>query len=239
MTKRVAVLTSGGDAPGMNAAIRAVVRCGVSKGWQMYGVQHGYKGLISGNINEMTTRDVGGIIQRGGTMLGSARCLIHPGAVIGSDGFGIANEGGHWLKVPQLGSVRIGDDVEIGANTSIDRGALDDTVIADGVKLDNQIQVAHNVQIGAHTAMAGCVGIAGSAVIGQRCTVGGGAIVLGHLTLADDVHISAASVVMRSIRQPGQYSGVLLGAAGAVQRRSLGAAEANAECPSVAARRLR
>ena len=104
--------------------------------------------------------------------------------------------------------MRIGDDVEIGANTCIDRGALDDTVIEDGVKLDNLIQVGHNVHIGAHSAMAGCVGIAGSAVIGRHCTVGGGAIVLGHLTLADHVHISAASVVMRSIRQPGQYSGV-------------------------------
>ncbi len=141
-----------------------------------------------------------------------ARCLVHSGVVIGADGFGFApvkGEGGlRYEKIEQLGGVRIGDDVEIGANTCIDRGALDDTVIEDGVKLDNLIQVGHNVRIGAHSAMAGCVGIAGSAVIGRRCTVGGGAIVLGHLTLADDVHISAASVVMRSIRQPGQYSGV-------------------------------
>jgi UDP-3-O-[3-hydroxymyristoyl] glucosamine N-acyltransferase len=141
-----------------------------------------------------------------------ARCIVHSGVVIGADGFGFApvkGEGGlRYEKIEQLGAVRIGDDVEIGANTCIDRGALDDTVIEDGVKLDNLIQVGHNVRIGAHSAMAGCVGIAGSAVIGKRCTVGGGAIVLGHLTLADDVHISAASVVMRSIRQPGQYSGV-------------------------------
>jgi UDP-3-O-[3-hydroxymyristoyl] glucosamine N-acyltransferase len=140
------------------------------------------------------------------------RCIVHSGVVIGADGFGFAPvkaEGGlRYEKIAQLGGVRIGNDVEIGANTCIDRGALDDTVIEDGVKLDNLIQVGHNVRIGAHSAMAGCVGIAGSAVIGQRCTVGGGAIVLGHLTLADDVHISAASVVMRSIRQPGQYSGV-------------------------------
>ncbi len=141
-----------------------------------------------------------------------ARCLVHSGVVIGADGFGFApvkGEGGlRYEKIEQLGGVCIGDDVEIGANTCIDRGALDDTVIEDGVKLDNLIQVGHNVRIGAHSAMAGCVGIAGSAVIGRRCTVGGGAIVLGHLTLADDVHISAASVVMRSIRQAGQYSGV-------------------------------
>jgi UDP-3-O-[3-hydroxymyristoyl] glucosamine N-acyltransferase len=141
-----------------------------------------------------------------------ARCIVHSGVVIGADGFGFAPvkaDGGlRYEKIEQLGGVRIGDDVEIGANTCIDRGALDDTVIEDGVKLDNLIQVGHNVRIGANSAMAGCVGIAGSAVIGQRCTVGGGAIVLGHLTLADDVHISAASVVMRSIRQPGQYSGV-------------------------------
>ncbi len=141
-----------------------------------------------------------------------ARCIVHSGVVIGADGFGFApvrgEQGLRYEKIEQLGAVRIGDDVEIGANTCIDRGALDDTVIEDGVKLDNLIQVGHNVRIGAHSAMAGCVGIAGSAVIGRRCTVGGGAIVLGHLTLADDVHISAASVVMRSIRQSGQYSGV-------------------------------
>ena len=141
-----------------------------------------------------------------------ARCIVHSGVVIGADGFGFApvkdEHGLRYEKIEQLGGVRIGDDVEIGANTCIDRGALDDTVIEDGVKLDNLIQIGHNVHIGAHSAMAGCAGVAGSAVIGKRCTVGGGAIVLGHLSLADDVHISAASVVMRSIRKPGQYSGV-------------------------------
>lgn len=137
-----------------------------------------------------------------------ARGLVHSGVVIGADGFGFAPHAGTWVKIEQLGAVRIGDDVEIGANTCIDRGALDDTVIEDGVKLDNLIQIGHNVRIGRHSAMAGCVGIAGSATIGAHCTVGGGAIVLGHLSLADHVHISAASVVMRSIRQPGQYSGV-------------------------------
>lgn len=137
-----------------------------------------------------------------------ARCLLHPGVVIGADGFGLAPSKGTWVKIEQLGAVRIGDDVEIGANTCIDRGALDDTVIEDGVKLDNLIQIGHNVHIGKHTAMAGCVGVAGSAVIGAHCTVGGGAIVLGHLTLVDGVHISAATVVTRSIHKPGQYTGM-------------------------------
>lgn len=136
------------------------------------------------------------------------RNLLHPGVVIGADGFGFAPHAGQWVKIEQLGAVRIGHDVEIGANTCIDRGALEDTVIEDGVKLDNLVQIGHNVHIGRGSAMAGCVGVAGSATIGQRCTVGGGAIILGHLSLADDVHISAATVVTRSIHQPGQYSGV-------------------------------
>lgn len=136
------------------------------------------------------------------------RCIVHSGVVIGADGFGFALNQGQWEKIEQLGAVRIGDDVEIGANTCIDRGALDDTVIENGVKLDNLIQIGHNVHIGAHTAMAGCVGVAGSARIGAHCTVGGGAVVLGHLTLADHVHISASSVVTRSILQPGQYTGM-------------------------------
>jgi UDP-3-O-[3-hydroxymyristoyl] glucosamine N-acyltransferase len=136
------------------------------------------------------------------------RCIVHAGVVIGADGFGFALFQGRWEKIEQLGAVRIGNDVEIGANTCIDRGALDDTIIEDGVKLDNLVQIGHNVHVGANTAMAGCAGVAGSARIGANCTVGGGAIVLGHLELADGVHISAASVVMRSIRQSGQYSGV-------------------------------
>jgi len=136
------------------------------------------------------------------------RCIVHAGVVIGADGFGFALFEGHWEKIEQLGAVRIGNDVEIGANSCVDRGALDDTVIEDGVKLDNLVQIGHNVHVGANTAMAGCAGVAGSARIGANCTVGGGAVVLGHLQLADGVHISAASVVMRSIRQPGQYSGV-------------------------------
>jgi UDP-3-O-[3-hydroxymyristoyl] glucosamine N-acyltransferase len=137
-----------------------------------------------------------------------ARCILHAGVVIGADGFGFASHQGQWEKIEQLGAVRIGDDVEIGANTCVDRGALEDTVIEQGVKLDNLIQIGHNVRIGAHTAMAGCVGVAGSARIGAHCTVGGGAIILGHLELADHVHVSAATVVTRSIVKPGQYSGV-------------------------------
>jgi UDP-3-O-[3-hydroxymyristoyl] glucosamine N-acyltransferase len=137
-----------------------------------------------------------------------ARCILHSGVVIGADGFGFAPHEGQWVKIEQLGAVRIGNDVEIGANTCIDRGALDDTVIEDGVKLDNLIQIGHNVRVGAHTAMAGCVGVAGSADIGAHCTIGGGAVVLGHLGLADGVHISAASVVTRSIRAPGHYTGM-------------------------------
>lgn len=136
------------------------------------------------------------------------RCIVHAGVVIGADGFGFAPHGDGWEKIEQLGAVRIGDDVEIGANTCIDRGALDDTVIEDGVKLDNLIQIGHNVRVGKHTAMAGCVGVAGSATIGARCTIGGGAIVLGHLTVADQVHISAATVVTRSIRKAGHYTGM-------------------------------
>ena len=137
-----------------------------------------------------------------------ARGIVHSGVVIGADGFGFAPTQGRWEKIEQLGAVRIGNDVEIGANTCIDRGALDDTVIEDGVKLDNLIQIGHNVRIGAHTAIAGNAGVAGSAHIGAHCTIGGAANILGHLTLAEGVHISAASVVMRSIRKPGLYSGI-------------------------------
>ena len=138
------------------------------------------------------------------------RAIIHSGAVIGADGFGFAREkDGEWVKIAQTGRVIIGNDVEIGANTTIDRGALEDTVIGDGVKLDNQIQIAHNVHVGAHTAMAGCVGVAGSARIGARCTVGGGAIILGHLMLADDVHVSSGTLVAKSITVPGSYTGTV------------------------------
>jgi len=134
------------------------------------------------------------------------RCIVHAGAVIGADGFGFALDAGTWVKVPQVGSVQIGDDVEIGANTTIDRGAIDDTVVEHGVKLDNQIQVGHNVTIGAHTAIAGCVGISGSTTIGQRCMIGGGVGIAGHLTIADDVVVTGCSLVSASIKQAGSYS---------------------------------
>jgi len=137
-----------------------------------------------------------------------ARGIVHGGAVIGADGFGFAPNEGRWEKIEQLGAVVIGDDVEIGANTCIDRGALEDTVLEDGVKLDNLVQIGHNVRIGAHSAFAGCVGVAGSAKIGRYCTAGGGAIILGHLELVDHVHITAATVITRSILKPGQYSGL-------------------------------
>ncbi|HZX72481.1 MAG TPA: UDP-3-O-(3-hydroxymyristoyl)glucosamine N-acyltransferase [Rhodanobacter sp.] len=144
------------------------------------------------------------------TSLGK-RVLVHPGAVIGSDGFGLAFDrdapgDGAWVKLPQLGGVRIGDDCEIGANTTIDRGTLDDTVLEEDVRLDNQIQIAHNVHVGAHTAMAGCAAVAGSARIGRYCMIGGNAGVLGHLELADRVTITAKSLVTHSIREAGEYS---------------------------------
>ncbi len=132
--------------------------------------------------------------------------LVHAGTVIGSDGFGIAQDGEKWVKVPQLGRVIIGDNVEIGASTTIDRGAIEDTIIGDGVKLDNQIQIGHNVRIGEHTAIAGCTGIAGSAEIGCRCTIGGMGLILGHLKIADDVHLTAQSMVTKSVETAGVYS---------------------------------
>jgi UDP-3-O-[3-hydroxymyristoyl] glucosamine N-acyltransferase len=136
-----------------------------------------------------------------------ARGIIHSGAVIGGDGFGFAVEDGVYIKIPQVGRVVIGDDVDIGSNTTVDRGALDDTVIEDGVKLDNQIQIGHNCHIGAHTAMAGCVGVAGSAIIGKHCTFGGAAMVNGHIEIADHVDITAGTLVAHSIKEPGRYTG--------------------------------
>ena len=136
------------------------------------------------------------------------RCIVHAGAVIGADGFGLAKDGPAWKKIPQIGGVVIGDDVEIGANTTIDRGALDDTVIGNGVKLDNQIQIAHNVTIGDNTAIAACAGIAGSAKIGKNCALGGASMIYGHITLADNVSVSAGTLIMKSLDEPGTYTGV-------------------------------
>ncbi|MDH5392124.1 MAG: UDP-3-O-(3-hydroxymyristoyl)glucosamine N-acyltransferase [Gammaproteobacteria bacterium] len=134
------------------------------------------------------------------------RNIIHSSAVIGADGFGFANDAGEWIKVPQTGGVRLGDDVEVGASTTIDRGAIDDTIIGNGVKLDNQIQIAHNVRIGEHTAIAGCSGVAGSAVIGKHCTIAGMCTIVGHIELVDHVHITAMSLITKSIKKPGSYS---------------------------------
>ena len=136
-----------------------------------------------------------------------ARGIVHSGAVIGGDGFGFAVDEGVYIKIPQTGRVLMGDDVDIGSNTTVDRGTLDDTVIGDGVKLDNQIQIGHNCRIGEHTAMAGCVGVAGSAVIGKHCTFGGAAMINGHIDIADHVHVTAATMVPNSIAEPGRYTG--------------------------------
>ncbi len=133
------------------------------------------------------------------------RVIVHPGVVIGADGFGLALDQGRWVKVPQLGRVMIGDDCELGANSTIDRGAIDDTVLDEDVRLDNQVQIAHNVRIGAHTAIAGCVGIAGSTTIGRYCMIAGATGIAGHLTLCDKVIITAMSTVLRSIDEPGEY----------------------------------
>jgi UDP-3-O-[3-hydroxymyristoyl] glucosamine N-acyltransferase len=142
-----------------------------------------------------------------GCVLGN-RVILHSGVVIGADGFGLAMDEGRWLKIPQIGRVVIGDDVEIGANTTIDRGTMGDTVIEEGVKLDNQIQIGHNVRIGAHTAIAACVGIAGSTTIGRHCKISGAAMISGHLSIADEVTISGGTAVTRSIRAAGTYTGV-------------------------------
>jgi UDP-3-O-[3-hydroxymyristoyl] glucosamine N-acyltransferase len=137
------------------------------------------------------------------------RCVLNSGVVIGADGFGYAEDSGRWVKIPQVGRVLIGDDVEIGANSTIDRGALDDTVIEEGVKLDNLIQVGHNCHIGAHTVIAGCVGIAGSARIGRHCRIGGAAMILGHLEIADGVTISPGSMITRSLNRAGTYTALM------------------------------
>ncbi len=141
----------------------------------------------------------------GPTIMGE-RVIIHPGAVIASDGFGLANDNGVWEKIPQLGRVILGNDVEIGANTTIDRGALKDTIIEEGAKLDNQIQIAHNVIVGAHTAIAGCTGIAGSTIIGKHCAIGAAAGIQGHIKIADGVQISGMTAIRKSITEPGLYS---------------------------------
>lgn len=154
------------------------------------------------------TRLIAKVVLCHGVELGQ-RVLLHPGVVIGADGFGLANDAGRWVKIPQLGGVRIGNEVEIGANTTVDRGALDDTVIEEGVKLDNQIQVGHNVHIGAHTAIAGGVMIGGSTRIGRHCMIGGGSCISGHLEITDRVVVTGMTGVSKSITEPGMYSSAL------------------------------
>lgn len=200
-----------------SAVVQTTLPASVSVGpgaWIGSGARIGENVVIEANCSVADDSEIGeesrlfpNVSVYPGCVIG-ARAIIHSGAVIGSDGFGFARDGdGAWVKIPQTGRVVIGDDVEIGAGTTIDRGALADTVIGNGVKLDNQIQVGHNVRIGEHTAMAGCAGIAGSAVIGRRCTVGGGAVILGHLTIVDGVNVSAGTLVAKSIRKPGNYTG--------------------------------
>jgi UDP-3-O-[3-hydroxymyristoyl] glucosamine N-acyltransferase len=162
----------------------------------------------SGALVGANTRLLSRVTVCSGSRIGS-RCLVHPGAVIGADGFGNARDAGRWVKVPQVGGVVIGDDVEIGANTTIDRGALGDTIVEDGVRLDNQIQIAHNVVVGAHTAIAACTGIAGSTRIGKRCMIGGGTGIGGQLSIGDDIVIAGFGMVTRSLDRPGMYTSVM------------------------------
>lgn len=161
------------------------------------GVEIGTQTLLNANVSIYS-----------GCKLGD-RCIVHSGTVIGADGFGYAEDDGQWVKIPQIGCVLIGHDVEIGANTTIDRGALDDTLIEDGVKIDNLVQIGHNCRIGAHTVIAGCVGIAGSASIGKHCKIGGAAMVLGHLEIAEGVTISPGSMITRSIPRVGTYTALM------------------------------
>jgi UDP-3-O-[3-hydroxymyristoyl] glucosamine N-acyltransferase len=173
---------------------------------------HAYIGpgcvLLSKAMVGVGSRLVASVTLCADTRLGR-RCLVHPGAVIGGDGFGLANDDGAWCKVPQIGRAILGDDVEVGSCSSVDRGAIGDTRIADGVKIDSQVHVAHNVQIGEHTAIAGCAAIAGSSQVGSYCTIAGGAGITGHVTLTDHVHVSGVSSVTRSISKPGVYTGTV------------------------------
>jgi UDP-3-O-[3-hydroxymyristoyl] glucosamine N-acyltransferase len=166
------------------------------------------------------TRLVARVTLLDGVRIG-ARGIVHAGAVIGADGFGFAPEGGQWVKIPQVGSVVIGDDVEIGANTTIDRGTIEDTVIEDGVKLDNLVQIAHNVRVGAHTVMAGTAAIAGSTKIGKRCMIAGGAAVINSIVVCDDVTLTVRAVVTKDIDKPGVYSGLFPAEEAAKWRRDV------------------
>jgi UDP-3-O-[3-hydroxymyristoyl] glucosamine N-acyltransferase len=164
--------------------------------------------ILEGATVGADTRLVASVTLCASVVIGD-RCLLHPGVVIGADGFGLAPSDGQWLKVPQVGGARLGNDIEVGANTTIDRGAIEDTVVEDGVKLDNQIQIGHNVRIGAHTAIAGCTGISGSTTIGSRCMIAGQVGIAGHLSICDDVVVTGRTFVNSNIRKPGYYSGGL------------------------------
>ncbi len=188
-------------------------------------IQHGVKIGSGVSIGDETVINTGTMIEDRVVMMGSVEigrdCVISSGAVIGSCGFGYARDGNNWQRIEQLGGVRIGDRVDVGANTTIDRGSLDDTVIEDGVKLDNQIQIAHNVKIGKNTAIAGCVGIAGSACIGANCRIGGRAAILGHLEIADNVVILANTLVSKSILEAGEYASMIPAQSSTVWRKNL------------------
>ena len=148
------------------------------------------------------------VVIKTNTIIGK-NCTLYAGAVIGSDGFGYAKDNDKWLAIPQIGKVVLGDNVDIGSNSTIDRGALDDTIISSGVKIDNLVQIGHNCIIGENTIIAGCVGIAGSAKIGKNCAIGGAAMILGHLSITDDVTISPGSMITRSIKNPGTYTALM------------------------------
>lgn len=195
----------------------AIVEAGAQVGAGAYIGPHCYLGRDV-QVAE-GTRLVAHVVLLDGVRLGR-NVLAHPGAVVGSDGFGFSRDGRYWLKIPQIGSVRVEDDVELGANTVIDRGALHDTVIGAGVKIDNMVHVAHNVQIGEHTAIAGCTGIGGSVVIGRYCRIGGACGIRDHIEIADDVYLTAGSRVARSIRKPGTYSSALPSTETGVFRRN-------------------
>jgi UDP-3-O-[3-hydroxymyristoyl] glucosamine N-acyltransferase len=193
-------------APGASVAARAVIGAGVVVG---DAARVGEGVYLGADVQVGAGTRIGPNAVIGTECVLGRHCIVHPGAVIGADGFGYVRDGERWIKVPQLGRVLIGDEVEIGANSTIDRGALNDTVIGNGVKIDNLVQVAHNVRIGDNTAIAGCVGIAGSTVIGRRCAIGGQAGIVGHLEIADDVSITAGSLVTGSITRAGTYSSSL------------------------------
>jgi UDP-3-O-[3-hydroxymyristoyl] glucosamine N-acyltransferase len=198
-------------APGAEVDVSASVAAGA---WVGEGARIGPRSVIESGARVGAGAQIGrdchlypNAVVYHGCVLGD-RVGLHGGAVIGADGFGLAPDEGRWIKIPQIGRVLLGDDVEVGANSTIDRGTLDDTVIEEGVKIDNQVQIGHNCRIGAHTAIAACVGIAGSTRIGRRCRIAGAAMIQGHIEICDDVTISAATAIMKSIHRPGTYTSI-------------------------------